>query len=161
MASINRCELLGNVGQDPEIRTLQGSSRVATFSLATSKTWIGEGGEKQEKTQWHKCVVFDIGKRKLVDVVEQYVHKGDRVLLDGEIEYRQWQDKEGATRYSTEIRVRELHLLTPRTSGDASTSASASRTAKPAAPKAGASKPAASRSDDDFVLDDPEDDLPF
>lgn len=164
MAYINRCQLMGNVGNEPEVRTLQGSSRVATFSLATSKTWTGEGGEKHEKTQWHRCVVFDIGKRKLVDVVEKFVRKGDRLMVDGEIEYREYEDREGIKRQTTEIKVKEVHLLTRRMDGaDTPPAASEKPSGRAAAPKPAsqpASQPKAS-ADDDFALDDPMDDLPF
>jgi single-strand DNA-binding protein len=113
--SLNKASLIGNVGQDPEIRTTNNGSRVATFSLATSRSWNGPSGDKQEKTEWHRCVVWNAQRGTgLVDVVEKYVKKGEKLFVEGRIEYRQYQDKEGQTRYVTEINVRELMLLGSR-----------------------------------------------
>src|SRR5438132_7318075 len=103
--------LLGNLGQDPEVRSTSNGSRVASFSLATSRSWNTPSGEKQEKTEWHKCVVWNSKGSQLADVVEKYMKKGDRVYVEGRIEYSQWQDKENQTRYTTEINVRELVML--------------------------------------------------
>ena len=106
--SLNKVELIGNVGSDPEIRTTPGGNTVAQFSLATSRTWNDQSGTKQEKTEWHRCVVWNTKGSQLADIVERYVKKGDKIYVEGRIEYRQWQDKDGQTRYSTEINVREL-----------------------------------------------------
>src|SRR5437868_12623497 len=103
--------LIGNLGSDPEVRSTTGGNRVATFSLATSRTWNDASGAKQEKTEWHRCVVWNSKASTLADVVERYVKKGDKLYVEGRIEYRQWQDKDGQTRYSTEINVRELIML--------------------------------------------------
>ena len=105
--------LIGNLGNEPEIRTTTGGSTVATFSLATSRSWNSPSGEKQEKTEWHRCVAWN-GKGTgmgLADIVEKYCRKGERVFVEGSIEYGQYKDKEGQTRYTTEIKVRELMLL--------------------------------------------------
>lgn len=120
--SVNKATLIGNLGNDPEIRTTTGGSKVATFSLATSRSWTGAGGDKQEKTEWHRCVAWN-GKGTgmgLADIVEKYCRKGERVYVEGSIEYSQWKDKEGQTRYTTEIKVRELMLLG---TGEAATAA--------------------------------------
>lgn len=110
--SVNRATLIGNVGSDPEVRSTTSGGRVATFSVATSTSWKNQSGESQEKTQWHKCVVWNKkGGGGLADVVEKYVKKGDRLYVEGEIEYRQWTDKEGQTKYTTEIKVRDLVML--------------------------------------------------
>ena len=145
--SLNKASLIGNVGQDPEIRTTNNGSRVATFSLATSRTWNGPSGDKQEKTEWHKCVVWNAQRGSgLADVVEKYVRKGEKLYVEGRIEYRQFQDKEGQTRYVTEINVRELMLLGGRGGaaggGDSETSAPRSRPA-PARSGAAARAPSA------------------
>ena len=118
--SLNKAILIGNVGSDPEIRTVGTGGKVANFSLATSRTWNDQSGTKQEKTEWHRCVVWNAGKTGsgLADVVERYVKKGEKIYVEGEIEYRQWQDKDNQTRYTTEIRVRELMLLGGRTGED-------------------------------------------
>lgn len=164
--SLNKVMLMGNLGNDPEVRSTPGGGRVASFSLATSRTWNDQSGTKQEKTEWHKCIAWNQGTQKLADVVEQYCKKGKSVYVEGAIEYRQWQDKEGQTRYSTEIRVRELILLGGRGDGDGeSTSGSYARPA--ARPAASAAKPAAAKAGgDEFAdfpgaLEDEEDDLPF
>jgi single-strand DNA-binding protein len=166
--SLNKAILIGNVGGDPEIRSVGTGSRVAQFSLATSRTWNDQGGNKQEKTEWHRCVVWNNARGPgLVDVVEKYVKKGEKIYVEGEIEYRQWQDKDGQTRYTTEIKVRELMLLgggggRGGMSGDDMDSAP--RRSSAPAPRA-AAKPAASGGDDfnDFpgALEDEDDDLPF
>jgi len=141
--SLNKASLIGNVGQDPEIRTTNSGSRVATFSLATSRTWNSAAGEKQEKTEWHRCVVWNAQRGSgLADVVEKYVRKGEKLYVEGRIEYRQFQDKEGQTRYVTEINVRELMLLGGRGSGaggggDSESTAGAPRS-RPAPARSGA-----------------------
>lgn len=105
--SLNKAMLIGNLGQDPEIRTIPSGTRVAQFSLATSRRWNDKSGQQQEKTEWHRVVAWD----RLVDVLERWVKKGDRLYVEGEIEYRQYEDKDGVTKYSTEIRAREVILL--------------------------------------------------
>ncbi|MCU0649039.1 MAG: single-stranded DNA-binding protein, partial [Gemmatimonadaceae bacterium] len=115
--SLNKATLIGNVGGDPELRTTPGGGKVATFSLATSRVWNDASGNRQEKTEWHRCVVWNNRASTLADVVEKYVKKGDKLFIEGGIEYRQWQDKEGQTRYTTEINVRELIMLSGRSGG--------------------------------------------
>ncbi|HEY0026029.1 MAG TPA: single-stranded DNA-binding protein [Longimicrobium sp.] len=105
--SLNKAILIGNLGQDPEIRTIPSGARVAQFSVATTRRWNGRDGQQQEKTEWHRIVVWE----KLVDIVEKWVKKGDRIYVEGEIEYRQYEDKDGVTKYMTEIRAREIILL--------------------------------------------------
>ncbi|MBM4194511.1 MAG: single-stranded DNA-binding protein [Gemmatimonadetes bacterium] len=111
--SLNKVTLIGNLGNDPEIRTTTGGNKVAQFSVATSRQWSSAAGEKQEKTEWHKCVAWNQGSRGtgLADIIEKYVRKGDKIFVEGRIEYRQYQDKENQTRYVTEINVREILLL--------------------------------------------------
>ena len=111
--SLNKAMLIGNVGQDPEIRTIPSGARVAQFSVATSRRWNDKSGQQQEKTEWHRVVVWE----KLVEIIERYVKKGDRIYVEGEIEYRQYQDKDGVTKYSTEIRAREVVLLGGKSDG--------------------------------------------
>lgn len=112
--SLNKVTLIGNLGADPEVRSTSGGNRVATFSLATSRSWNSPSGEKQEKTEWHRCVVWNSKVSTLADIVERYLKKGDKVFVEGRIEYRQWQDKENQTRYMTEINVREMIMLSGR-----------------------------------------------
>jgi len=165
--SLNKAMLIGNLGSDPEIRSTTGGSRVASFSLATSRSWSGQNGEKQEKTEWHKCVVWNSKSGGgLVDVVEKYVKKGDRLYIEGEIEYRQWQDKENQTRYTTEIKVRDLVMLGGRGGGGGDFESDGGSRRAPAAAKAGASTGAGAAAGGDFedfpaALEDADDDLPF
>ena len=77
--SLNKVTLIGNLGNDPEVRSTTGGNRVATFSLATSRSWNDAGGTKQEKTEWHRCVVWNTKNSQLADIVEKYVHKGDKI----------------------------------------------------------------------------------
>ena len=159
--SLNKVTLIGNLGNDPEIRSTTGGNRVATFSLATSRTWNDASGAKQEKTEWHRCVVWNSKGSQLADIVEKYVKKGDKLYVEGRIEYRQWQDKDGQTRYSTEINVRELIMLgggRGAGGGDFDSNSGARRSS--AAP----AKAAAGGEDfEDFpsALADEDDDLPF
>ena len=114
--SLNKVMLIGNLGADPEIRSTTSGTRVATISLATSRSWTGSGGDQQEKTEWHRVIAWD----KLADIVERYLKKGDRVYIEGRIEYRQWEGQDGQTRYTTEIRAREMIMLGGRDSRDRS-----------------------------------------
>jgi single-strand DNA-binding protein len=99
--SINRVILLGNVGRDPEIRSLQSGDKVANFSIATSESWKDKTtGQRKEVTEWHTIAVFN---QNIIKIVEQYVEKGSRVAVEGKIKTRKWQDKEGNDRYTTEI----------------------------------------------------------
>jgi single-strand DNA-binding protein len=161
--SLNKVTLIGNLGNDPEVRSTTGGNRVATFSLATSRSWNDASGSKQEKTEWHRCVVWNTKSSQLADIVEKYVKKGDKLYVEGRIEYRQWQDKDGQTRYSTEINVRELIMLGGgRGAGDYDSEAGNGARTRSAAP---AKAKAASGGDDfeDFpgALADEDDDLPF
>jgi single-strand DNA-binding protein len=161
--SLNKVTLIGNLGNDPEVRSTTGGNRVATFSLATSRTWNDQSGSKQEKTEWHRCVVWNTKGSQLADIVERYVKKGDKLYVEGRIEYRQWQDKDGQTRYSTEINVRELIMLgggrASAGGGDFDSESAPRRSAPPAKAKA----PAGGEDFEDFpgALADEDDDLPF
>ncbi len=171
--SLNKVMLIGNLGSDPEVRSTTGGSRVATFSLATSRTWNNQGGEKQEKTEWHRCVVWNAKGSGLADVVEKYCKKGDRIYVEGRIDYKQWQDKDNQTRYSTEINVRELMMLGGGAGGgggrggDFEGESSSGRSRATAGAGAKANNAAASGSGgaefEDFpaALEDTDDDLPF
>jgi len=160
--SLNKVTLIGNLGNDPEVRSTTGGNRVATFSLATSRSWNDASGQKQEKTEWHRCVVWNTKGSTLADVVEKYVKKGDKLYVEGRIEYRQWQDKDGQTRYSTEINVRELIMLGGARSGGGDFGGESAPRRSTAA--AGATKAKAGGEDfEDFpgALNDEDDDLPF
>ncbi len=105
--SLNKVMLIGNVGNDPEIRALASGARVAKLSLATNRSWSDRSGQQQEKTEWHRLTFFG----RLVDIVEQWVHKGDRLYVEGRIEYSQTQDDQGGVRYWTDIVINEMVML--------------------------------------------------
>jgi len=99
--SVNKVILLGNLGQDPDIRTMQNGKKVCTFSIATSNSWKDkETGEKKEKTEWHRVVVFNEG---LVGVVENYIKKGTKLYIEGSLQTRKWTDDSGTEKYTTEV----------------------------------------------------------
>lgn len=101
MASLNKVQLIGNLGADPEIRSFQNGNRVANLRIATSESWKDKAtGEKKEKTEWHTVAIFTDG---LVGVAERYLKKGSKVYVEGQLQTRKWQDKDGNDRYSTEI----------------------------------------------------------
>jgi single-strand DNA-binding protein len=151
--SLNKATLIGNLGADPEVRSTSNGSRVATISLATSRQWTNKAGERQEKTEWHRVVLWNNRGSNLADIVEKYVKKGDKVYVEGSIQYRTWQDREGQTRYTTEINARELIMLSGRGGADQDA---------PVPTQVGASAPP-KESFDDFpaALDSDDDDLPF
>lgn len=161
--SLNKVTLIGNVGADPEVRSTNGGNRVATFSLATSRVWNDASGAKQEKTEWHRCVVWNSKVSTLADIVERYVKKGDKLYVEGRIEYRQWQDKDGQTKYSTEINVRELIMLGSARGAGGGGEGDAARARPAAKAKAGAGAGAAADDFEEFpgALQDEDDDLPF
>jgi single-strand DNA-binding protein len=102
--SINRVELFGNLGQDPEIRRTPSGTKIGNLSIATSESWKDkDSGQWKEKVEWHRVVVFNDG---LVNVIEKYLAKGDKVHVVGQLQTRKWEDQNGQTRYSTEIAIR-------------------------------------------------------
>ena len=99
--SLNKVMLIGNLGADPDIRSMQNGGRVCNLSIATSETWKDKNtGERREKTEWHRVTIFNEG---LVSVCENYLRKGSKVFIEGSLETRKWQDQNGQDRYSTEI----------------------------------------------------------
>jgi single-strand DNA-binding protein len=138
--SVNKVILVGNLGKDPEVRGLNNGDQVVSFSLATSESWRDKAtGERKEKSEWHKIVIFNDGLGK---VAERYLKKGSKVYVEGQLQTRKWQDKDGTDRYTTEVVLQrfrgELTLL-----GDAKDGGERS---------SGASKPrqAAATVDDDI-----------
>lgn len=105
--SLNKIMLIGNVGAEPEIRTTGSGTRLAKVSLATNRSWKTGSGQQQEKTEWHRLTFWD----RLADIVEQYVHKGDRLYVEGRVEYSQTENEQGQPRYWTDIIVREMVML--------------------------------------------------
>lgn len=151
--SLNRAQLIGNVGKEPEVRKTGTGTKVAEFSIATGRQWTGQDGQKKEKTEWHRCVAWD----KLAAIVESYVGKGDRLYVEGEIQYRSY-EKDGDTRYVTEIVVQNLVML----------GGNGEREERPTTPKQQARRdsyqpdPGAKRqAEEAFGPFDDDDDLPF
>lgn len=108
--SLNKVMLIGNIGRDPEVKTLDGSNgsqKVATFTLATGEKYKDRNGELQEKTEWHNIVAW----RNVADICEKYIRKGMQVYIEGRLRTRSWQDKDGNTRYTTEIMADNLQML--------------------------------------------------
>jgi single-strand DNA-binding protein len=156
--SLNKAIIIGNLGSDPEIRTTGGGTRVANFSVATSRSWTGRDGQQQEKTEWHRIVAWD----KLADIAERYLKKGERVYVEGEIEYRSYEDKDGVTKYSTEIRVREMIMLGSGGSGGSGGGDFGESRAQRAPARSGAKAGPKDDGDfNDFPEIGEEDDLPF
>ncbi len=120
--SVNKVILIGNLGKDPEVRSMQNGGKVCNLSVATSENWKDKGtGERKERTEWHRVVIFN---ENLINIAERYLKKGSKVYLEGQIETRKWADQSGQERYSTEVVLRqfrgELTLLDSRDGGGAS-----------------------------------------
>lgn len=111
---INKVILIGNLGAEPEVRFMPSGQAVANVRLATNETWRDrETGESQERTEWHRVVFFG----KLADIVKEYLHKGSQIFVEGRIQTKKWQDKDGHDRYSTEIIANEMQMLGARGGG--------------------------------------------
>ena len=108
---VNKVILIGNLGNDPEVRYTPNGNAVTTISLATSETWRDkQSGEQQDRTEWHRVVFFN----RLAEIVGEYLHKGSKVYIEGSLRTRKWQDKSGMDRYTTEIIANEMHILDSR-----------------------------------------------
>src|SRR5580658_546797 len=117
--SVNKVILVGNLGKDPEVRRMQSGDPVVNLSIATSESWRDKAsGEKKEKTEWHRVVIFN---KNLADVAEKYLRKGAKVYLEGALQTRKWTDKDGVEKYSTEVVLQnfrgELTMLDGRSGG--------------------------------------------
>lgn len=110
MAGVNKAILVGNLGRDPELRHTPNGQAVVNFTLATSETWTDKSGEKVERTEWHRIVVWG----KTAEMCNQYLSKGRTVYVEGRIQTREWEDKEGAKRYTTEINANTVNFIGPR-----------------------------------------------
>jgi len=104
---VNKCQLIGNLGKDPEIKTLEGGNKVASFSMATSESYKNKQGEKVTNTEWHNVSVWG----GLADVVEKYLKKGNQIYIEGKIKTRSWTDKDDNKRYSTDIVANNIQML--------------------------------------------------
>ena len=158
---INKVIIVGNLGQDPEVKYMPSGGAVCNITVATSESWNDKSsGEKQERTEWHRIVFY----RKLAEIAGEYLRKGSQVYVEGKLQTRKWQDQGGADRYTTEIVANEMQMLGGR--GSASSGASSSGSAgfdnsnkqASAAPAASGDTPAPAGGG---MADDFDDDIPF
>ncbi|HKB07285.1 MAG TPA: single-stranded DNA-binding protein [Candidatus Polarisedimenticolia bacterium] len=140
MSSVNRVILIGRLGRDPEVRYTQNGTAVANFTLATNEVWTDKGGERQERTEWHRIVIWG----KQAEIAREHLSKGKQVYVEGSIQTRQWDDREGNKRQTTEIKAMRFVMLGRPETGESR------MTAAPSAEAAG-----------DESGPPPEDDIPF
>ena len=131
---LNKVQLIGNLGQDPEVRSTQGGKKVVTLSIATGESWKDASGNKVERTEWHRVVIWNEG---LGDIAEKYLAKGAKVYVEGKLTTRKWQDQDGNDRYSTEIHLTPYNgtmtfLDSKRPEGRTQSSATPERAREPA-----------------------------
>lgn len=124
---LNRAQIIGNLGRDPESRYLPDGTLTVQLAIATTEKWKDKAGNRQEATTWHRCVVW----ARLAEIAAEYLRKGALVYIEGRIDHRKWTDKEGQERYTTEIRVEQLRMLSGRKDGPSGTATTTS--APPAA----------------------------
>ena len=152
--SVNKVIIIGNLGQDPEVRYMPNGNAVANITVATSETWKDRNtGENQERTEWHRVVLF----RRLAEIAGEYLKKGAKVYLEGKLQTRKWQDQSGQDRYTTEIVADQLQMLDSRGGGSGGgfgDSGGGSRAPAPQQKSAGGGDPG-------FAGSDLDDDIPF
>lgn len=147
---VNKVILVGNLGNDPDVRYTASGAAVANISIATSESWKDKNtGEQQDKTEWHRVVFFN----RLAEIVSEYLKKGSQIYVEGRLQTRKWQDKEGTDRYTTEIVANEMQMLGGRGGGSGNYDAPQQESAAPRNEKPAAT---ASAPNDDF-----DDDIPF
>jgi single-strand DNA-binding protein len=156
MASVNKVIIIGNLGRDPETRYMPEGGAITNISVATTETWKDKQGEKQEKTEWHRVAFFG----KLAEIAGEYLKKGSQVYVEGRLQTRKWQDKDGADKYTTEIVANAMQMLGSRQGmGGGGADRGDAPERESGAPK-GASKPAGAKAAGG-KFDDFEDDIPF
>ena len=157
MASVNKVILVGNLGRDPEVRYTPDNSAITNISIATTDVWRDKSGDKQERTEWHRVAFFG----KLAEIAGEYLKKGSQVYVEGRLQTRKWQDKDGQDRYTTEIVADRMQMLGSRGGmggADAADMDSAPPPSRGPAPSSGRSS-SGGKSGSKF--DDLEDDIPF
>ena len=163
MASVNKVILVGNLGRDPETRYMPDGGAITNVSIATTDSWKDKNGDKQEKTEWHRVAFFG----KLAEIAGEYLKKGSQVYVEGRLQTRKWQDKDGAEKYTTEIVADRMQMLGRREGmggGDSDSGGSYDRgdrgeRSERGSASAGASKPPSKGGATKF--DDMDDDIPF
>jgi len=159
MASVNKVILMGNLGRDPETRFTANGAAVCNLRIATTRTWKDKAsGERREETEWHSVVLYD----RLAEIAGEYLRKGRPVYVEGRLQTRKWQDKEGQDRYTTEIVGMEMQLLGSRDGGGGAGGDDAGSGSAPTrVPSAAGSASAGARKPAGRGLDDVDDDIPF
>ena len=151
---INKVILIGNLGNDPDVRYTSGGSPVANLSLATSETWRDkETGDQKERTEWHRVVFFG----RLAEIASEYLRKGSRIYTEGRLQTRKWQDRDGNERYTTEVVGNEMQMLDSRAGADREYSEAPARTRRQPGADAPGQQENSSAGGGDFV----DDDIPF
>lgn len=146
--SINKVILVGNVGQDPEVRTTQDGREIANFSLATSESWKDKNtGEKRDKTEWHRIVIFSQG---LVNIVKNYVKKGSKLYIEGSLQTRKWTDNQGVEKYTTEIALQNFNSTLQILDSRGDRQSSSDSYSSPAKPR-----------NNDIAVEESDDEIPF
>ncbi|MDX1639921.1 MAG: single-stranded DNA-binding protein [Balneolaceae bacterium] len=153
MSSLNKAMIIGRLGQDPEVRYTQSNTAVANLSVATSERYKDSSGEWKENTEWHRVVAWG----RLAEICQEYLKKGSQVYIEGPIQTRKWEDRDGQTRYTTEIKALTLTMLDSRSDreGDTRVVPDARQQGSPS------SQPVDSKVELDEDFDDLDDDLPF
>ncbi|HQT81790.1 MAG: single-stranded DNA-binding protein [Ferrovum sp. 37-45-19] len=151
MASVNKVILVGNLGRDPEVRYSSDGAAIANISVATTDVWKDKSGEKQEKTEWHRVAFFG----RLAEIAGEYLKKGSQVYLEGRLQTRKWQDKEGQERYTTEVIADRMQMLGGRSMAGGSSEPPMDMQSEHPSPASGGTTKAATKFDD-FA-----DDIPF
>lgn len=146
MSSLNKAMIIGRLGQDPDVRYTQSNTAVANMSIATSERYKDKQGEWKENTEWHKVVAWG----RLAEICQEYLKKGSQVYIEGPIQTRKWEDKEGQTRYTTEIKALTMTMLDSKGNGGGDVPSQSDN-----------SQPVSSSVDLNENLDDIDDDLPF
>jgi single-strand DNA-binding protein len=161
MASVNKVIIVGNLGRDPETRYMPDGGAITNISVATTDKWKDKNGEMQEKTEWHRVAFFG----KLAEIAGEYLKKGSQVYVEGRLQTRKWQDKEGADKYTTEIVANQMQMLGPRQGMGGGDRGGADAPERQDGAAGAASRPAASgakpAAKSGGKFDDFEDDIPF
>jgi single-strand DNA-binding protein len=154
MASVNKVILIGNLGRDPEVRYLPDGGAITNISVATTDVWKDKSGDKQERTEWHRVAFFG----RLAEIAGEYLKKGSPVYVEGRLQTRKWQDKEGKERYTTEIVANEMKMLGSRGGGSEPMTREPAPAAAAAAAEGGGAKPQPKKGG---AFDTMDDDIPF
>lgn len=155
MASVNKVILIGNLGRDPEVRYMPSGEAITNISVATTDTWKDKSGEKQEKTEWHRVAFFG----KTAEIAGEYLKKGSQVYIEGRLQTRKWQDKEGQDKYTTEIIADRMQMLGGRGGGGSGSDSMGGGGRDAQSPPPAGAETKRPKTGGDF--DDFDDDIPF